>query len=63
LGFVRKLMPLFGKGEYHDISDNYTRFWFRFVSPYFSDIVALNERKKETSLSKNRYLCLKCGVG
>ena len=38
LGFVKKVTPLFGKKGVYDISDNYTRFWFRFVSPYFSEI-------------------------
>ena len=38
LGFVRKITPLFGKKGIYEVSDNYARFWFRFVSPYFSEI-------------------------
>ena len=38
LGFVKKIVPLFGKKGIYDISDNYTKFWFRFVSKHFSEI-------------------------
>jgi len=53
LGFVRKITPLFGKKGIHEVSDNYARFWFRFISPYFSEIEnyhpenAISEFEKE----------------
>ncbi len=38
LGFVKRILPLFGKKGIYDIRDNYTKFWFRFVSRYYSEI-------------------------
>jgi len=38
IGLVKRILPLFGKRGFYEITDNYTRFWFRFVSPYYSEI-------------------------
>ncbi|MBI2676196.1 MAG: ATP-binding protein [Candidatus Aenigmarchaeota archaeon] len=45
LGFVSKVYPLFGTGKKgtYIISDNYTKFWFRFVSRYFAEIDSGND--------------------
>ena len=38
LGLVKRVLPLFGKKGIYEITDNYTKFWFRFVSRFYSEI-------------------------
>jgi len=60
IGLVKRIVPLFGKKGIYDIADNYTRFWFNFVSPHYSEIEegfadnALNDFEKNFNLYLGR---------
>ncbi|MGM0510514.1 MAG: ATP-binding protein [Thermoplasmatota archaeon] len=59
LGFVKHEKPLLAKKRgIYKITDNYMRFWFRFISPFYEEIDSENLRNAKKNFDKefNMYL-------